>query len=284
MRLTTTPTVLRRHDQRPAGAATTPEGPPAVAPEAASPDADATAPRVRLRLLGGFALSVDGARRVVAPGAQRLLAWTSLYGTAARRAVAAGQLWGDTDETRAHANLRSALWRVRRIDDALIETDADRFRLHRDVDVDATRMVTLARDEVRGRRPALAVDAEVSLLTGDLLPGWYEDWLVFKQEQLRQLALHGLEALCARMLAEGALQQAVEVAAVAVQREPLRETAHRWLIRAHLAEGNVGEAVRQFRALRRVLERELGISPSPTTAALIDGAIADRGVRPPARN
>lgn len=51
--------------------------------------------------------------------------------------------------------------------------------------------------------------------------------------------------------------------------EPLRETAHRTLIEAHLAEGNWSEARRQFRECRRLLREELGVEPSESTRRLI---------------
>jgi DNA-binding SARP family transcriptional activator len=56
-----------------------------------------------------------------------------------------------------------------------------------------------------------------------------------------------------------------------VAAEPLRESAHRALIGAHLAEGNPGEALRQYQLFRGLLGRELGIEPSPRIRALLAG-------------
>ena len=45
--------------------------------------------------------------------------------------------------------------------------------------------------------------------------------------------------------------------------EPLRETAHGALIRAHLAQGNRAEAARQLQRLAQLLDKELaGEKPS----------------------
>jgi DNA-binding SARP family transcriptional activator len=44
--------------------------------------------------------------------------------------------------------------------------------------------------------------------------------------------------------------------------DPLRESAHRVVARVHLAEGNVGEAIRQFERCRQVLANEFGILPT----------------------
>jgi DNA-binding SARP family transcriptional activator len=55
----------------------------------------------------------------------------------------------------------------------------------------------------------------------------------------------------------------------AVAAEPLRESAHRELIRAYLAEGNPGEALRQYELYRRLLAEELHLTPSAAMEALI---------------
>ena len=62
---------------------------------------------------------------------------------------------------------------------------------------------------------------------------------------------------------------AVEAAMAAVAAEPLRESAQRVLIAAHMAEGNTFEAVRQFDAFALLLDDALGIEPSEATRALL---------------
>ena len=53
------------------------------------------------------------------------------------------------------------------------------------------------------------------------------------------------------------------------QIEPLRETAHRALIRAHLAQGNRAEATRQLQRLAQLLDKELSEKPSPMVTDLL---------------
>jgi len=64
----------------------------------------------------------------------------------------------------------------------------------------------------------------------------------------------------------------VEAGLVAVAAEPLRESAHRVLIEAYLAEGNRAQALTQFHSCRSILLRELNIEPSPATRATIAAA------------
>ncbi|MGH8932083.1 MAG: AfsR/SARP family transcriptional regulator [Egibacteraceae bacterium] len=115
-------------------------------------------------------------------------------------------------------------------------------------------------------------DLDPAPLTEQLLPHWVaDDWVLLERERLRQLCLHGLEALCERLLAFGRHAEAVEAGLAAVHGEPLRESAHRMLISAHLAQGNRCEALREYLGYRRLLWDELGIEPSPLITQLVQG-------------
>jgi DNA-binding SARP family transcriptional activator len=60
----------------------------------------------------------------------------------------------------------------------------------------------------------------------------------------------------------------------AVRAEPLRESAQRALIAAHLAEGNCGEALDQFKSYERLLASELGLCPSAQMLELVSAITA----------
>ena len=78
-----------------------------------------------------------------------------------------------------------------------------------------------------------------SLHRRDLLPGWYDDWVIFERERLRQLRLHALEHTARLLLERRDLKTALQLALEAVRTEPLRETATALLMSVYLAEGNV---------------------------------------------
>jgi DNA-binding SARP family transcriptional activator len=113
--------------------------------------------------------------------------------------------------------------------------------------------------------------AAIVILSGDLLPGWYEDWVLVEAEDWRQLRLHALETLAGRLTAVGCWGQAAHAAGAAVRAEPLRESAHAALIQVHLAEGNQSEAVRQFTRYQALLHAELGLEPTQRLRRLIQG-------------
>ena len=103
----------------------------------------------------------------------------------------------------------------------------------------------------------------------DLLPGWYDDWALLERERMRQRLLHALEAMSRQLVRMRRCAEAVEAAIIAVGAEPLRESAQRTLIEAHLAEGNLIEGRRTYWAYQDVLDRELGAKPDPELAALV---------------
>ena len=193
---------------------------------------------------------------------QRLVAFLALHDRPLRRLYVAGVLWLDTPEQRAYANLRSALWRLHRCDPGLVDAAGQELRLSpkvvvdiREAEVAAHRILEVGWPVEERFEPAQLID--------DLLPDWYEDWVLLERERFRQVRLHALDNLCERLTTAGRLEEALEAGLFAVAAEPLRESAHRALVRIHLAEGNTAEAIRQYRLCRRLLKEQLGVEPSP---------------------
>jgi DNA-binding SARP family transcriptional activator len=207
-------------------------------------------------LLGGFELRRDGRTVELGLSSQRLLAFLALHDRPLQRVHVAGRLWLDSSEERANANLRTTLWRL---GGGLVQASSMQVALHPDVAVDVREAKALAQRVLGGRHDGAA---EALCLAGELLPDWYDDWVVLDRERFRQLRLHALEALCDHLTAAGRFGEATEAAFAAVKSEPLRESAHRALIATHIAEGNWGEALRQYELFRDALNRSLGLEPS----------------------
>jgi DNA-binding SARP family transcriptional activator len=106
-------------------------------------------------------------------------------------------------------------------------------------------------------------------LLGELLPGWYDDWVLLERERLRQLRMQALEAVAARLAFLGRHCEALEAAYAAVRAEPLRESAHRTVVRVHLAQGNLAEALRAYDFFRTMVEDELGVPPTEQMTRLV---------------
>ena len=227
-----------------------------------------------LALLGGFELRAEGEQVMLPRTVERLLALLALEGRPFLRSHFASRLWPDWREERSNANLRSALWRLRRTGLPLVRADNGRLGLHDEVEVDVTRVLTQASRLVRaGECPSDDLDPRP--LFQDLLPDWYDEWVLIEQERVRQVRLRALEALSLRLSAAGRFAEAVEAALAAVNIEPLRESAHRALIGVHLAEGNLGEGFRQYERMRLLLRDEIGVEPTFTMEDIVaDGDVA----------
>jgi DNA-binding SARP family transcriptional activator len=216
-------------------------------------------------LMRAFNLRSGGAPVELPHSAQRLLAFLALHDRPLLRPYVAGCLWTDAPERRAAASLRSALWRLR--EPGVIHATATHLRLADGVRVDLNTAAASARRVLDGEfEPA---DVHALTAAGDVLPDWYDDWVLLERERFRQVRLLALEVLSRRLAEAGRMGEAIDAAILAVTIEPLRESAHRAVIVLHLQEGNVGEAIRQFETYRKLLARDLGLEPSPDLAKLI---------------
>jgi DNA-binding SARP family transcriptional activator len=139
------------------------------------------------------------------------------------------------------------------------------------ISVDFREATAAARHLLAGcAEPGLALSPQLAE-PKDLLTGWYDDWVLLERERFRQLRLHALETLCDLLTAAGRFGEAIQAGLTAVDGEPLRESAQRSLIRAHLAEGNGSEAVRRYRSFVKLLHDELGLKPSAGMNDLVKG-------------
>lgn len=225
--------------------------------------------RARLGLLDRFELRLGGETIALPLQGQRLLALLAIHHRPLLRTYVAGTLWPDTWEERAHANLRSALWRLNCCGHGLVETSGQQLQVARDVEVDLRAATLLALRLIEGVAEAEDMQHAQAFLCGDVLPDWYEEWVSLERERFRQLRLHALECVCERSLAVGDLGGALRAGLAAVAGDPARESAHRALIAVHLAEGNHGEALRQYGIFRRVMHEQLGLEPSTQIEKLV---------------
>jgi DNA-binding SARP family transcriptional activator/DNA-binding HxlR family transcriptional regulator len=228
---------------------------------------------IRISLLGSFDLRVNGTRiGSLAVGSQRLLAFLALHDRSVARMSMAGAMWPEVSDERASISLRSALSRLDPATrDAILSTSPG-LGLAESVIVDLRDGRAAAR---RLLRPGLTpYDDDISpstigLLSLELLPGWYDDWVLAEAEDWRQLRMSALEAAAERLAARGRLAEAAGAARASIKVEPLRESAHASLIRVHLAEGNQSEALRAYDRYRELLTSGLGLEPTPLITSLV---------------
>lgn len=234
---------------------------------------------VQLHLLGDWFLTVAsggdelvGRSAVELPsGPQHLIAYLALHGRSART-LAAATLWPDHTDRVAAARLRAVLWRLRhRHADLppLLEISDTSLALASDVTVDVHSFVAAADRLIRCAEGPDEKTAATVLESAELLPGWYDDWVLASRERLRHLRLGALDALAAIRRAQQRRHEALQAAFEATGIEPLHESAHRTIALTHLDNGDIVEAVEHYRQFRSMLDCELGLPPSDQFTNLI---------------
>lgn len=175
---------------------------------------------------------------------------------------------------RASANLRSALCQCRKIGSkAVVDCEGQRLALSPGISVDHQEAWSSAHRLLEGEGGANAVPEDlhrlVESLGRSLLPGWDDHWLILVRERWDQTRLYALESLAHHFLADGRYLAAHQAALAATAVDPYRETAHRIAIEVHAAQGNIACAVKHYLDYRRLLQRELKVSPSSRMTELI---------------
>lgn len=234
---------------------------------------------IRLKLFGGFEGRLpDGSPLEIGTRkAQALLAFLACRpGEAHTRDRLAAMFWGDGDDRAARHSLRQALASLRRAFPAgalLLETGRGNVGLEGGaVDGDVAAFEELGRSD-----SAVGLAAAADLYRGPLLDGFairaepFEEWLAQERSRLHERAV-AFSLRLAELASDdtGAAQALLR----AVELDPLNEEAHRRLMRLHLDNGRCNSALRQYRACRELLWRDLGAAPEPSTEALYREAVA----------
>ena len=232
---------------------------------------------LQIRLLGQFDVRLDG-KRVLIPSraGQSLLAYLALSaGTPHRREILAGILWPDFSEDNARKNLRHELWRIRKsismqqsnpVDYLLAEEFTIAFNREADYWLDAAQIERPASD-------LQTLTSNVSHYQGELLPGFYEDWVVLERERIQSVFDSKMEQLLGQLIAAerwtAVQEQAERWLALGQSLEP----AYRALMLAHGARGDMARVSALYQRCMEELDEQYGLEPSPETRALYDGLL-----------
>lgn len=240
---------------------------------------------LEISLFGSIQVHRDGHEVKLTRTTQTLLAYLLLYRHRPHhRDTLANLLWDDRTEDRARSCLSTALWRLRcaleseeaPADVYLITTSTGEIQFNPEsaywLDVAvfesqvnralATTSQTLTDTEVGELQNAL------SLYTGELMEGFYDDWVLWERERLRLLYVSGLMGLMRHYRDLGAYDESLHCGRQILHLDPLREEIHREMMRLYLESGQRSLAVQQYETCRQILAAELNVVPMPETQAL----------------
>jgi DNA-binding SARP family transcriptional activator len=236
-------------------------------------------PPLRVQLLGGFNLALEGRpiTTVDAPRLQSLVANLVLNRDAPQpRERLAYLFWPDSEESQARTNLRQALHHLRRAlpeFERFLEIQGKVVRWRGDapfsLDVAEFEQRTAAAEEAREAGEAAeerrALEDALGLYAGDLIPDCFDDWVPPERERLRDLFLGAAERLAELLELERDYREAIPWARRLLDHDPLNEGACRRLMRLHALAGDRAGALRVYHGCATLLARETGVEPSAET-------------------
>lgn len=207
------------------------------------------------------------------------------------RETLAGLLWADTSTAQSKKYLRQALWHLqtalgpheaqcqRRT--LLIEPGWVQVNTSADLQLDvATFELSFA---AVARKPGPELDDEsarvlrdaVGLYQGDLLEGWYQDWCLYRREQLQNLHLTMLDKLMGYCEARHQYEEGLSYGARILRYDRASERTHRRLMRLQYLAGDRTAALRQYERCVAALNEELSVRPAKLTVMLYEQIRAD---------
>ncbi len=190
-------------------------------------------------------------------------------------------LWPECDWDAGRNRLRVALSSLRRQLEppgvppgAVLVTDRATLRLNPAAcvtDVSLFEAALQAAARAAGAERAQYLAEAVALYRGELLPGYFEEWILPERLRLADEHQRAVCELIAHCEQEGDRHAALQWARRSVAADPLRAESRHELIRLLVAQGQVEASLRQFQELEDLLAREWGSAPPPETRALIAG-------------
>jgi len=236
----------------------------------------------RIQLLGGLAVQRGGQThsRFRAHATGLLLAHLAYYRRAHTRESLIEILWPDLEPEVGSSRFRPELSWLRRClepDEALRGTillsDRQTVQLNPEATItDVTEFLERWEAAVRAsdasERLSLLGQA-VERYTGELLPGFYENWALTERAHLADVYRRAVQQYAAALAAAGDQDRAIHYGREAVRLDPLSEEAHADLMRYYAAAGQPSAVLRQYREMERVLHQEMGTAPSEESRALM---------------
>ena len=231
---------------------------------------------LEIRLLGQFDVRLDG-KTVGVPTrpAQSLLAYLFLNsGVSHRREKLAGLLWPDASEANARSNLRHELWRLRKAIETGLPTGRE-FILADEIGIAVNPRADYWLDVDVLEKGSDGADANVlinrlALYRGELLPGFYDDWVALEREHAQSLFEQQIQHLLDGLAQAHRWQETLDWGERWIALGQCPEPAYRALMVAYGALEDRSKVASTYRRCAESLRVELGVEPSDQTRAIFE--------------
>ena len=251
-------------------------------------------PRLHFRLFGKFTAHHDDdlLKGLDASKDQELLSYLLIHRDRPHsREALATLLWGETSTEKSKKYLRQALWHLHAALNSNQQNDADVLLVDHDwlslnprsdlwTDVADFERAYTAAEGIPGKQldsdRAQALRNAIVLYQDDLLPGSYQDWILFERERLQNMYLLMLDKLIVYLQYHGEYEVAQGYGATILRYDPARERTHRQMMHLYYLAGDRTSALRQFERCVSALAQELGVKPERSTVELYERIKSER--------
>lgn len=222
---------------------------------------------LEILLLGQFAVRRAGEPLAIGSRpAETLLSYLLLnVGSRHRREKLTALLWPDVDEANARQGLRNALWKLNKVlgEGYLL---ADKISVGFDPAARFTLDVALL--EATEHDSIDAQITSVSAYKGELLAGFYDEWILFERERFQAVFERKVKSLLERLAEEERWHDVLHWAERWISLGQAPEPAYRALMQAHSSLGDMSGMASAYRRCVQILQEDLGLEPSAETQEL----------------
>jgi predicted ATPase/DNA-binding SARP family transcriptional activator len=226
---------------------------------------------LEVRLFGKFEIKYDGQSVMLSSRiAQSLFAYLILTaGTSHRREKLAGMFWPDASEAKARAYLRHELWRIRK---ALSSRARIEYLITDDIHISFNTVAEYRLDveSLTRLNDISSIDELIKALShcqGELLPGFYDGWIMQEREHLQVLYEQKTGQLLELLSSEKRWQETVDWAERWIAHSHGPEAAYRFMMIAYDAMGDRAKVTSTYQRCVQAL-RELELEPSEQTRSV----------------
>jgi len=184
-----------------------------------------------------------------------------------RRERIAGIFWPDSDVQNARAYLRQALWQLRK-------SLGDEFLLTDKLEIGINPSAEYSLDVATLTKP-ISEDISVedlirivSVYKNELLPGFYDDWVIIERERLKLIFQERIQLLLDKLYDQGHWQDMLTWGERWISLVQAPEPAYRALMKAHSALGDGSSIAKVYNRCVQDLDRELSVAPNSATHSL----------------
>ncbi len=249
---------------------------------------------LQIRLFGGLLLESSGRDlpRIPSRVGRSLFAYLLLNRhQELSRDLLAGIFWPEQPDPQARRRLSQALWQIQThfadcgidAEYLIAEPQAVRFNVTAPYWLDVeefekalTGLKNLPEGSSLSAGELRKLGESIELYRGDLLSGFYDDWILLEQQRLRHAYLSALRQLAVLYKSRGEFETALTYARRLALTDPLREDAHREVMRLSYLAGRANDALLQYEVCWSTLQDELGTEPEAETTALFESIAAER--------